>query len=139
MEYRCLLWDFDGTLADTGSDVWNSLTYAARRAGGAIDDLYMRDDANLADPMDEIMRHVIPYPGEAYLETFDEDVRVHYRTLNDFSRTRLYPGIQSMLNELKEHGVRNIIDGMASRRDNASMWETPSATSKLHGPTASPA
>ena len=72
MEYRCLLWDFDGTLADTGSDVWNSLTYAARRAGGAIDDLYMRDDANLADPMDEIMRHVIPYPGEAYLETFDE-------------------------------------------------------------------
>ncbi len=84
MEYRCLLWDFDGTLADTGSDVWNSLTYAARRAGGAIDDLYMRDDANLADPMDEIMRHVIPYPGEAYLETFDEDVRVHYRTLNDF-------------------------------------------------------
>lgn len=39
------------------------LTYAARRAGGAIDDLYMRDDANLADPMDEIMRHVIPYPG----------------------------------------------------------------------------
>lgn len=63
MEYRCLLWDFDGTLADTGSDVWNSLTYAARRAGGAIDDLYMRDDANLADPMDEIMRHVIPYPG----------------------------------------------------------------------------
>lgn len=54
MEYRCLLWDFDGTLADTGSDVWNSLTYAARRAGGAIDDLYMRDDANLADPMDEI-------------------------------------------------------------------------------------
>lgn len=40
MEYRCLLWDFDGTLADTGSDVWNSLTYAARRAGGAIDDLY---------------------------------------------------------------------------------------------------
>ena len=50
MEYRCLLWDFDGTLADTGSDVWNSLTYAARRAGGAIDDLYMRDDANLADP-----------------------------------------------------------------------------------------
>ena len=102
MEYRCLLWDFDGTLADTGSDVWNSLTYAARRAGGAIDDLYMRDDANLADPMDEIMRHVIPYPGEAYLETLDEDVRVHYRTLNDFSRTRLYPGIQSMLNELKE-------------------------------------
>lgn len=71
MEYRCLLWDFDGTLADTGSDVWNSLTYAARRAGGAIDDLYMRDDANLADPMDEIMRHVIPYPGEAYLETFE--------------------------------------------------------------------
>ena len=69
----------------------------------------MRDDANLADPMDEIMRHVIPYPGEAYLETFDEDVRVHYRTLNDFSRTRLYPGIQSMLNELKGHSVRNII------------------------------
>mgnify|MGYP000691845328 CR=1 FL=1 len=68
MEYRCLLWDFDGTCRHWQRRV-EFLTYAARRAGGAIDDLYMRDDANLADPMDEIMRHVIPYPGEAYLET----------------------------------------------------------------------
>ena len=92
MEYRCLLWDFDGTLADTGSDVWNSLMYAARRAGGAIDDLYMSDDANLADPMDEIMRHVTPLSRGAYLETFDEDVRVHYRTLNDFSSHQTLSG-----------------------------------------------
>lgn len=35
--------------------------------------------------------------------------------------------------------IAEIVRRHGIARDNASMWETPSATSKLHGPTASPA
>ncbi|PLS25445.1 HAD family hydrolase [Bifidobacterium imperatoris] len=109
MDCRYVLWDFDGTLADTSHDVWASLVYAAQRSGGVMEDSYMRDDANLADSMAEIIQHVHPYPGDAYLETFDEDVRVHYRTINDFSHTEFYPGIRLILDELLEQGIRNAI------------------------------
>ena len=36
MKYDIVLWDFDGTLANTGQDVWGSLEYAARVLGGEI-------------------------------------------------------------------------------------------------------
>lgn len=42
MKYRIRLWDFDGTLADTGRDVWNSIQYAAKKCGGEIDRDYMK-------------------------------------------------------------------------------------------------
>lgn len=33
MKYKVILWDFDGTLANTGADVWDSLEYAGWEAG----------------------------------------------------------------------------------------------------------
>lgn len=104
-----VLWDFDGTLADTGKDVWASLEYAARRSGGSLEKDYRAQDAHLADSMSEIMRHVTPYPGSDHLTDFDDDVRVHYRTLNQFTETRLYQGIRPLLEKLHTAGVRNII------------------------------
>lgn len=109
MRVSTVLWDFDGTLADTGRDVWSSLRYAARRAGGELDAGYAACDANLADPMGEIMRHVDPYPGAAHLAAFDEDVRTHYRTMNEFAATALYPGIRELLDMLHARGVASLI------------------------------
>ena len=54
MKYRIRLWDFDGTLADTGRDVWNSIQYAAKKCGGEIDRDYMKKDSNLGKPLAEI-------------------------------------------------------------------------------------
>ena len=56
MKYRIRLWDFDGTLADTGRDVWNSIQYAAKKCGGEIDRDYMKKDSNLGKPLAEILR-----------------------------------------------------------------------------------
>ena len=109
MTLDCVLWDFDGTLAATDHDVWRSLVWAAGRAGGELDAGYMADDANLADPMGAIMRHVSPYPGDDYLETFDADVRVHYRTINAFPDTAFYPGVRELLEDLARGGVANVI------------------------------
>ena len=38
MKYKVILWDFDGTLANTGADVWDSLEYAAGKLGGSLEE-----------------------------------------------------------------------------------------------------
>ena len=109
MRYRLVLWDFDGTLADTGADVWASLSYAAARCGARPEEGFMADDANLSASVADIFRHLIPFPGEAVYPAFDADVSTHYRTVNDFAHTRLYPGVVRLVGTLRRRRARNVI------------------------------
>lgn len=109
MKYKVILWDFDGTLADTGADVWDSLKYAAGKLGGRMDEQFMRRDSNLGKPMEEIFRQVHPFPGEEKISTFDEWVTIHYRTISEYPKTRFYPGIQEILEQTCREGVQNYI------------------------------
>ena len=104
--YGLVLWDFDGTLADTSDDVWASLQYAAGRCGGVLQDGFVSDRSNLALPVREIFSHVTPLPPESLAPQFDEDVRNHYRLMNTFASTRLYPGIRGLVGALREGGVQ---------------------------------
>ena len=99
MKYKVILWDFDGTLANTGADVWDSLEYAAGKLGGSMDEKFKSCDSNLGKPMREIFRQVHPFPGEEKLATFDEWVTIHYRTISEYPKTELYPGIREILEE----------------------------------------
>ena len=109
MKYKVILWDFDGTLADTGADVWDSLEYAAGKLGGSMDETFRSCDSNLGKPMEEIFRQVHPFPGEEKLSTFDEWVTIHYRTISEYPKTEFYPGIHGILEEARAQGVRNYI------------------------------
>ena len=109
MKYKVILWDFDGTLANTGADVWDSLEYAAGKLGGSMDEKFKSCDSNLGKPMREIFRQVHPFPGEEKLATFDEWVTIHYRTISEYPKTELYPGIREILEEARVCGVRNYI------------------------------
>ena len=109
MTYRLVLWDFDGTLAHTGGDVWLSLDWAARRCGGTLDASYMADDRNLGCSVAQIYRHISPYPGDDQLERYDALVRTHYREISDYPTTGLYPGIDTLLHELRDRGAANHI------------------------------
>jgi len=109
MKYSTVLWDFDGTLAYTGQDVWESLEYGARNLGGRINRTFREDDSNLGRTMDEIFLAVEPYPGKEWQERFEELVRIHYRTISEYAGTVLYPGIPGLLEDLEREGVRNYI------------------------------
>lgn len=109
MRYRMVIWDFDGTLADTSRDVWESLMWAAERCGAALPEDFMSDDANLGKSVHDIFRHLIPFPGERLFPAYGEDVRVHYRALNDFPSTSLYPGMLQLLGTLRRNRIRNVI------------------------------
>ena len=97
MKYRIRLWDFDGTLADTGRDVWNSIQYAAKKCGGEIDRDYMKKDSNLGKPLAEIFEKVMPYPGKQKFGQFEQLVRIHYREISMYESTYLYHGIAEIL------------------------------------------
>lgn len=109
MKYKVILWDFDGTLADTGADVWDSLEYAAGKLGGSMDERFRSCDSNLGKPMKEIFRQVHPFPGDEKLSAFDEWVTIHYRTISEYPKTEFYPGIREILEEARSAGVRNYI------------------------------
>ena len=47
MKYKVILWDFDGTLANTGADVWDSLEYAAGKLGGSMDEKFKRKTSHI--------------------------------------------------------------------------------------------
>lgn len=109
MVLRLILWDFDGTLADTAGDVWHSLSHAARAMGGALPEEWTHDPTKLALSVGELYRGVTPYPGDERFEAFDELVRVHYRTVSTFPSSVLYPGIEALLGAMAAAGVASHI------------------------------
>ena len=109
MKYKMILWDFDGTLAYTGKDVWNSLEYAAEKCGGRLPEEFVSEDSNLGKSVKEIFQRIVPVPEEEKYAMFEELVRVHYRTLSEYQDTYLYPGIYELLLDMKEAGIINYI------------------------------
>lgn len=109
VKYKMILWDFDGTLAYTGKDVWNSLEYAAALCGGKFPKDFMENDGNLGIPMMEIYKKIVPYPGEEKFSEFDALVTKHYRELSDYSDTYLYPGIQEVIDSARAHHLKQYI------------------------------
>lgn len=109
MNKKILLWDFDGTLAYTGADVWVSLQYAAEKLGGKIPESFMKKDSNLGKSVKEIFHVIEPYPGDECYEKYDELVTVHYRKMNEYQNTSLYEGIRLLLLRMKMQGFVNYI------------------------------
>ena len=109
MNYRLVLWDFDGTLADTSKDVWVSLRYAAARCNSTFAVSFEADDANLALAVSEIFLHLDPQPPFFLCERFERDVGDHYRCLNDFEHTNLYPGVEELIDSLRQLGVKQVV------------------------------
>jgi phosphoglycolate phosphatase len=105
MKYEAVIFDFDGTLADTAPDVWLSLRYAAREAGGRIPEPFASVSANLSLPLERIFAAVEPFPGPERLEGFAKDVERHYRALSGHELTGLYPGVPELLDRIKAEGV----------------------------------
>lgn len=109
MKYNAVIFDFDGTLADTAHDVWKSVEYAAGKLGGRMDTEFMKNTENLGAPMADILKAVQPVqPGEL-LWQFQEDIKYHYRVLNLYEDTKLYPGIEKLLLRMERENILRFI------------------------------
>ena len=88
-----VIFDFDGVIADTREDVWDSVEYAANAVGGAVDKEFMEDTSHVALPEEELFRHINPLPPGHLFDVFCSHIKTHYRTMNQFHKTRMYPGL----------------------------------------------
>lgn len=102
LRYECCLFDFDGTLADTGEGIRRSVAYSLEKVGRQA-----LDEATLS-------RFIGPPLHDSYMEycgmTDDEAdtaiMRYRERYVDiGLYESRLYPGIASLLRALHERGA----------------------------------
>jgi phosphoglycolate phosphatase len=96
--FRSVIFDFDGTLADSREDVWCSIAAAAEALSIEVPDEFRRCPENLALSQREIFNVLCPHGGEDTLRYFQLFLHDHYLYKNTFANTTLYPGIEDMLN-----------------------------------------
>lgn len=103
--YNAVIFDFDGTLAFTREDVWDSVEYAAMSVGGSLPVAFRADPRNLALPTHAVFSAIKGSASDERFDAFTLALRKHYRELNDFSKTVLYPGIEAILQRLLGAGI----------------------------------
>jgi len=100
-EYDWLLFDFDGTLVDTGEGIINATRHALKLHG------------IIEDNLDNLRRFIGPPLTEAFSEYYgfsrEESVEVvtnfrQYYVVQGWKESSIYPGIVEMLDILKKEG-----------------------------------
>lgn len=107
--WKVVLWDFDGTVANTAPDVWLSLENAARRFGRRLPDWFASDPSNLSLPMTDICGTLLPPVEGDGVEAFEREVARQYREVSDHELTALYPGVLETIHQLQRAGALSLI------------------------------
>ena len=103
MKYKCLLFDLDGTLTDSGEGIINSVVYSLEKLGLPV------------PPMSELRKFVGPPLKDSYArvgvpeDKIDEAIinyRVRYDTQGGKFENLVYDGIEELLERLKADGFR---------------------------------
>ena len=108
MRYRAVLFDMDGTVLDTLTDLANAVN-AAMRQFGLPEVPREKVCANLGNGAAYLIRHCVP---EGTDETFTGEVIAWYRPWYEAHcciETRPYPGILSLMERLKARGMKQAI------------------------------
>lgn len=104
-----MLWDFDGTVANTAVDVWISLEKTAQMFGRRFPDRLLRDSSNLSLPMTDICATLIPPVDEGGVAAFEREVARQYREVSKHENTALYPGVAEAITNLRRAGGKSFI------------------------------
>lgn len=89
--------------------MWASVAYAAAALNATLPAALTADPSHLSWPLEQLFQQLEPRADQRDFAKFDRLVAKHYRTLNTFDQTRLYPGIQDLLQDLKNRGIRNVV------------------------------
>lgn len=115
MKYNAVIFDFDGTVANTSKDVWDSVEYAANKVGSKLPDTVKKDDTLLILPLHELFRLLEPIPPEDMFVVFENEIARHYRTISNYPATDLYPGVEDFIKLLMEKNIPRYIVTMKNK------------------------
>ena len=102
--YKNYIFDFDGTLAHTAPDILDSIRRSCEISGVHINQDSL-DDNLIGPPLDVIIKKIKPDIEDEVLRQVVKNFRSIYDS-SAFPLTELYPGIKSVLAELREKGIR---------------------------------
>ncbi len=89
--------------------MWASVAYAAAALNATLPAALTADPSHLSWPLEQLFQHLKPRPDQRDFAKFDQLVAKHYRTLNTFDQTQLYPGIRDLLRDLETRGICNVV------------------------------
>lgn len=104
-EFTAVLFDFDGTLADTAADVWDSVAYGFTVCGLTLDPDFSGDPRNLAMPVTRMVELLYPELPEEVGQRVRQNVNYHYQYISQYEKTVLYDGILELLQWLKSRHI----------------------------------
>lgn len=106
MKYGLVIFDFDGTLADTSPGIFNSIRCASKALGlGEISERQMR--SFIGPPLASAYESNFGLSGEA----LERAMRLHkqYGVEHGFRELRFYDGIFDLLETLRSRGVQTAV------------------------------
>lgn len=104
MNYQAVVFDLDGTLLDTLTDLWNSVNEACREYGCAPRTRLQVRRA-LGNGLENLLRKSLPQEDENKFQRVFQDFRAYYlKHCNE--ATRPYDGIPELLKDLQALGVK---------------------------------
>ncbi|NLL91365.1 MAG: HAD family hydrolase [Ruminococcaceae bacterium] len=118
MKYSGVIFDFDGTLADSAEDVWLALEYAFEKKGVSIGEAYRNNPVNLSKSIKSIVSENGGDLSEEEIESVKDDIDFHYGQFTNYPNTSLYPGMLELLEELAK---REIKTGIVSNKGQRSL------------------
>lgn len=102
-KYDIILFDFDGTLVDTGEGITKSIKYALENVG-IIEDSYANLSRFIGPSLSASFKDFY-FLGDEQTKFAIEKYRERYRE-KCIAESKLYPGTAEMLKTLKDHGVK---------------------------------
>jgi len=105
--YELVVWDFDGTLADTRTAILAAATHAMESHGYAAPDAG-EVTALVGLPIRQLYGNLAGDPGEQVVEDLSEAHRSHFES-NAASVTTTFPGVRELLADLAVAGTRSAI------------------------------
>ena len=106
MKYRAVIFDLDGTLADTLADIADTMNRTLAAFGYPVHE-YDAYRFFIGDGLKNLVTRCLPEAArtEAVINACHDRMTADYRQ-NYINKTRLYDGISELLNALSERGVK---------------------------------
>ena len=113
MEIKAILFDFDGTLADTIEDLVNAWTYAflTKEIKISKEDYLLREGMNLLKIVDEISNKY-----GVKIVNREEIIRLKDEFYFKNHKFKFFPGIENMISQLKEKNYKLAIVSASPRK-----------------------
>lgn len=110
-----VIFDLDGTLVESHEDVWDSIQFAFESIGYSFPS-ELRQDHELfsSSNLVEILQLVYPNVTEKQIDQYRNTFYRQYLEECNFEKTRLYPGIFSLLKKMNDNQIQLFVATMKS-------------------------